>query len=431
MGRILPVLIIALFCTAPAFCKSEEWPNWLGPDHTGISTDPIADRWPAGGPAKVWEQKVGLGYSSPIGYQGKIYLLSQDGDKDILTAFDAENGRIVWNQSYRVTTRADQGQAQNPNNGLPLPLATSAIDGGHIYTYGGGGDLVCRKLEDGSPVWGINVLGETRAKILGWNQSSSPLLWGKLVFVQGGRDGSTAVAVDKETGKIVWKAQARTVGGYAAPIIADVPGGPQLIIFGGDTLYGMDPQTGRTIWSVPWRTRFEVNAATPVYGDGHLFVSSDYGQGCLMLSLSQGRAKVDWQGKQIQQKFQPAVLDRGFLYANSAGTVMCMRWPDGRIAWQARERNMHLGEGGSIVRDGDKLIMLSERGRLSLVQAAPAGYRLISQVQLFDFGTTWSTPLIYHGKLYAMGKDNLVCLDIASRTALGARENSMRLAQNR
>jgi len=407
-----------------AFGRSEEWPKWLGPDGTGISTEQIADRWPRNGPKKLWEQKVGYGYSSPIGYQGKVYLFSQDGIKDTLTAFDAENGNVAWSQSYPVTIAAEAGQARNPENPMPLPLATPTIDNGRIYSYGGGGDLVCRKLEDGSAVWQMNVLKETGARILTWNEASSPLVTEKLVYVQGGKNGPTAVAVDKETGKIVWKSEANTSGGYAAPIIADVQGTKQIIIFGNDTLYGMDPETGKTLWHEPWRGRVDVNASTPVYHDGHLFVSCDYNKGSLMLSLSPTSAKREWENQRILLKFQPAILDNGYLYLNNAGWLECIRWPDGKVMWEAKDRPLHLEQGGSIVRDADKLITMSERGKLSLVQATPQGYKLLSQVQLFDFGTSWSTPLIYHGKLYAMGRDNLVCLEIANRAAAAARDPS-------
>jgi outer membrane protein assembly factor BamB len=405
-----------MLCATTLFAKSQEWPKWLGPDGNGISTEPIADKWPAAGPRKVWEQKVGQGYSSPIGFDGKVYLFSQSGKLDTLTAFDAETGKVIWSKSYGVTIPADAGQAKNSDTGMPLPLATPTIDNGHIYSYGGAGDLVCRKLEDGADVWHLNVLKETREQILTWNQSSSPLVTGKLVYVQGGKGGPTAVAVDRETGKIAWQSEAKTVGGYAAPIMADVDGTRQLIIFGGDHLYGMNPQTGKTFWGTPWKTDYDVNAATPIYHDHHLFISSDYKHGSMMLTLSATGAKEDWDhaGKDIQMRFQPAILDGDYLYANSEGVLKCMHWPDGKIAW---ENKLGLQSGGTIVRNGDLLIALSERGKLSLVRATPQGATVLSRVSLFDFGTTWSTPLIYRGKLYAMGKDTLVCLDIGSRTA--------------
>src|SRR5205085_2007903 len=99
-----------------------------------------------------------------------------------------------------------------------------------IYTYGGGGDLFSRKVDDGSEVWHINILKELNESILAWNQASSPLVTEKLVYVQGGKGGPTAVAVDRASGKIVWKSEATAVGGYTAPLIIDVQGTRQLII---------------------------------------------------------------------------------------------------------------------------------------------------------------------------------------------------------
>ena len=418
MRQALCFITTLILLTTVVSAKSEEWPKWLGPNGNGISTEPIADKWPEGGPAKVWDQKVGLGYSSPIGFDGKVYLFSQDGKQDMLAAFDAGTGKVLWSQSYTVTIPADLGQAKNDENGLPLPLATPTIDEGRIYSYGGGGDLVCRKLEDGSEVWRLNVLKETREQILAWNESSSPLVTEKFVYVQGGKGGSTAVAVDKATGKLAWQSEARTPGGYAAPIIADVDGTKQLIIFGGTNLYGMAPETGKTIWGVPWKTSYDVNASTPIYHDHHLFISSDYKHGYMMLTLTPTGAKEDFErdNKDLQLKFQPAILDGDYLYANSGGTPKCVHWPDGKVAW---ENPMKLQEGGSLVRDGDLLITMSERGKLGLVRATPEGAKVLSQVPLFDFGTTWSTPLIYRGRLYAMGKDHLVCLDISNHTAQG------------
>jgi hypothetical protein len=283
-------------------------------------------------------------------------------------------------------------------------------------------------LDDGSEIWRLNVLKETHEKILTWNEASSPLVTDKLVYVQGGKGGPTAVAVNRETGKIVWQSQAQTVGGYTAPILIDVDGTQQLIVFAGDQLYGMNPQDGKTIWNTPWKTSFDVNASTPVYRDHHLFFSSDYGHGCMMLTLTATSAKDDFEkpDKDLMLKFQPAILDGQYLYANSGGTLKCAHWPDLKIQW---EEKLKLGEGGTIVRDGDLLIALSERGKLSLIQATPTGAKVLSQVPLFDFLTAWSTPLIYRGKLYAMGKDTLVCLDVGTRTARSRSPDTERLAQ--
>ena len=391
----------------------EEWPHWLGPRGNGISSEHIAESWPPGGPKKVWEQKVGLGYSSPIGFGGSVYLFTQQGRTDTLTAFDAETGSVVWSQSYTCTTPADSPQAANPENGLPLPAATPAIDSNRIYTYGGGGDLTCRDLNGGTEIWRVNVLKQLNAKILTWNQASSPLVDGDLVYLQGGKGGPAAVAVDKNSGAIVWVSEARTDAGYAAPVLIEVQGARQLIIFGGTVLYGMDPRSGKTIWQQPWETNYGVNAATPVYFRNHLFVSSDYNTGSLMLSVSAAGAHRDWASWDVRVKFQPVILDRGFLYLNSAGLLKCLRWPDGKAMWEIPRHQLNLQWGGSLVRTGDKLITLSERGKLGLVRAMPSGYTILAQVPLFDSDDTYSIPLIYRGRLYAAGKGKLVCLEMS------------------
>ena len=262
----------------------------------------------------------------------------------------------------------------------------------------------------------MNVLKETGEKILTWNEASSPLVDDKRVYVQGGKGGPAAIAVDKETGRVVWMSEAKTVGGYTAPILIDVDGTKQLIVFAGDHLYAMEPETGKTIWNVPWKTSYDVNASTPVYRDHHLFFSSGYNHGAMMLGVSATSAKEDWQevNKKITLKFQPAIFDNGVLYANSsAGFLECIHWPDGKILWRVRDGD--LKEGGSLVRDGDKLVAMSEDGTLSLIKATPEDHEVNSQFHAFDFGTTWATPLIYHGKLYAMGKDQLVCFDIGKK----------------
>lgn len=409
MRRSKSLSAFAVLFAAANLCFAEEWPKWRGPEGTGISTERgLAEKWPADGPKRVWSQQVGLGFSSPIALDGKIYQFSQDGNqdgnKDVLACFDAESGKVLWNQS------SDGGY---PNGDYEGSRATPTIDSEKIYTYGGGGDLICRELADGSLVWHLNVLKETNSQLLQWGQASSPLVTAELVYVQSGQGGAIAVAVDKSTGKICWQSAARGKAGYAAPIIVEVSKHRQLIVFAGEAVFGMDPETGKTIWQQPWRTQYGVNAATPIFDHQQLLVTSDYGAGCMMLTLSASGAKKDFQSNTVDSKIQTPILEGQYLYCNSKGTIECVTWPDCKLVWEAKEHDLRLGAGGSLVRVGDNLIAMSERGKLSLVQATPQEHKLISQVSLFDFDRVWSTPLIYHGNLYAKGRDELVCLDIS------------------
>ena len=91
-----------------------------------------------------------------------------------------------------------------------------------------------------------------------------------------------------------------------------------------------------------------------------------------------------------------------------------MDWNTGKEIWRTRARNEQIGAGGSLLRvAGDKLITMSERGKLSLLHADPKGYRVLASTQLFDGDQIWSTPLAYDGKLFCKGRDEFVCLDVS------------------
>ncbi|HEV2688566.1 MAG TPA: PQQ-binding-like beta-propeller repeat protein, partial [Bryobacteraceae bacterium] len=316
------LLIAVIPLLYSAMTRAEQWPKFLGPNGSGISHETgLLDQWPAAGPMKAWSATVGEGYASPVALDGRVYIFAQEGRNDTLWALDALSGKVLWKQGYEAARSPQQSQGANSENGLAVPESTPTIDGDRIYTYGGGGDLVCRRLADGKLLWRLNILDQTRGNILTWAQASSPLVDDKFVYVQGGESGAVAVAIDKTSGKIAWKSQAAGLAGYSAPVTATVDQKHQLFILGGDRLYGMDPQTGQTIWSQPWKTDFDVNAATPVIHENHVFITSNYDHGCAMYTLSAAGATKDWENDEVQSQFQTPILDGDRLYANSAGTL--------------------------------------------------------------------------------------------------------------
>jgi hypothetical protein len=134
----------------------------------------------------------------------------------------------------------------------------------------------------------------------------------------------------------------------------------------------------------------------------------------MMIAMNGENGKKEFTLRDIMCKFPSPILEGDVLYANSAGTLKCMSWPEGKLKWAAG-KDVKLGDGGSIVRCGDKIIAMSERGQLFLIYATPEGYKVLSQKPLFDYSMVWSTPMIYRGKLYAKGENELVCLDISDQ----------------
>ena len=178
----------------------------------------------------------------------------------------------------------------------------------------------------------------------------------------------------------------------------------------------MDPGTGRTIWTEAWATSYGINAARPIFKAGHLFASSNYNMGARMLTVLPDRVRLEWRRHVPRLTFQPAVLDHGFLYANSGGLLTCMRWTGGQIVWETAggDRDL-LGTGGSLIRRNDDLILLSETGRLSLVHAVPSGYQVISSFQAMEGENLFAHPLLDGSRLFVKGTKTLACFDLGGR----------------
>ncbi|HSI32677.1 MAG TPA: PQQ-binding-like beta-propeller repeat protein [Tepidisphaeraceae bacterium] len=389
----------------------EDWPQLRGPRNDQISRETgLLEKWPDEGLKVLWSAEVGLGYSSPVAAGGKVFLFSMNDQKETLTAFDAATGAILWSKeggegwitSYRGTR------------------ATPTVDGDRVYTFGGRGELICRRTGDGGEVWRANVLEMTGNTNVQWGMASSPTVDDKHVYVQAGKGGPVAVAVDKMSGKLAWRSQATGTGGYAKVIEADVGGARQLIVFAGEAIYGVTPADGTTLWSHVWRTSYDVNASTPLYDPAtrRVFLTSAYNHGGIVLQLSAGGATPVWENGLVQGKFQGAILDGGYLYANSevdGGTaaLVCVSWADGSLKWKA-DSKFRLGMGGSIVRFAGSKMMVgqSERGKLVLMRATPEGISKVSESEGVEGKEVWATPLVYGGRLYAKGEKELVCYEV-------------------
>lgn len=384
---------------------AEEWPQWLGPRLDGISREiQIADGWPADGPPRLWEAEVGLGHASPIALGGRVYVFTNLVGREALTAFDAATGKLVWSVESPCSWSGTH----------PGTRASPVIAADRIYTFGASGDLICRSLSDGAPRWAVNVLTTTGAKNLRWGASSPPLLAGGRIYVQGGAEGPTCVAVDASTGALAWQSESKRPAGYARVTMIRLGEREQLVVFGGDSIIAMDPGTGRTIWTEPWPTKEHVNCTPPLCSDGHLFVTSGEGQGAAMWKLADAQKPTRlWENRDLQGYFQSPILEDGHVYINNAGILTCLKFPTGEITWSANDPQLRMNYGGSMVRVGDKLILLSARGRLSLLQASPTGFRRVAQVQVLEGAEIYATPLLYAGRLYLKGMHELICLDAA------------------
>jgi outer membrane protein assembly factor BamB len=393
--------------------RAENWPQYRGPERTGIVPDKgLAQSWPDEGPKELWRAKTGVGWSSPIAADGKVYTFYLSDGNEILEALDAKSGKSLWKQE---TPSGYSGQYAGTR-------CTPIIEGPCIYTYGSGGDLIARNLADGKPIWTLAVLSETGGTSKEYGVSSIPLIDGDMMYLQARAGGNAAVCVDKNSGKVVWKSEAKG-GGYATPVMAEVSGAKQLLCFAEKHLIALDPKSGKTLWDLgeEWETEQGANCTMPIVQGNKVFVTCGYRNAhCGLYEIAPTAITNIWKGKQLTSAFQAPILEDGYLYGNSSGMLTCVSWADGKVAWPAKPTpadKKFLGLGGTIVRfGGDKLITLSETGTLSLIKATPQAVEKLKVLKRFVEGDQiWATPLIYDGKLYVKSKDELIAYDISGK----------------
>lgn len=401
--------LLALGLNAPANAarvapSGTDWPCWRGPNGDGTSNlKGIKKNWGAG-LKKLWDVsalgeagKSAAAWSAPSVKGNRLVVDAREGKNDLLFCFDADKGTPVWKKSFAAPGGGSWGKG---------PRATPCIDGDKIYTYSRGGMLNCWNLADGKKVWTQTTGQEPK-----WGHSSSPFILGNLVIVQGGK-GTIVSAFNKTTGAPAWKGPGGAPS-YAAVMKADVGGRTQLVVFAAKAVVGVDPASGRQLWSHPWKTSYDVNATTPAVANGVLFISSGYGSGCAALSLTGTGVKQIWRSKVIASHHSDPVIDKGAIYcysgqSTSNKSLKCVDLQTGALKWDAGPA---AGWGTLVAVDGH-LLCLTNRGKLVLVQIRPDKFTKVAEFQAIKGNPVWTVPVVANGKVYVRFQNKLACYDL-------------------
>jgi hypothetical protein len=271
------------------------------------------------------------------------------------------------------------------------------------------GTLVCLEAATGRRVWSVNIVQKFGGQVINWGISESPLVDGDRVIAMAGGSGASIVALSKDDGKLIWKSQSDEAG-YASAIVFDVGGIRQIATFTGEAAVGLAMKNGELLWRYPKVSNRTANIATPIFHDGHVFVSSDYGTGAALLKLgSQGGASEVYFSREMRNHYSTAVLVGEHLYGFSSAVLTAMNFRTGQVAWRDRS----VGKGSVTYADGH-LYCLGETGAVGLVEATPQAYREKSRFEIARGQyPTWTPPVIANGRLYLREQDNLYCYNIS------------------
>ncbi len=456
-------MLTVLLAIAPSIC-AEDWPWFLGPRHTGVSgeTD-VSLEWGENGPAVLWKQAVGTGYSAPSVLGDRVVVHHREGDQEIVSCRAVKDGSELWQYAYTSSFRDPYGY----NNG---PRASPVLHNGRCFTLGAEGMLVSVDLESGNLLWKHDLKAEFDLPEWFFGVGCSPVVDGDRLYVLvGGQPNSGVVAFNTADGKVLWQRVGKEtwdgvvdansgaayewtgdemVVSYSSPIMTEIHGRKHLLCLMRQGLVSVDPATGDENFRYWFRskTHDSVNAARPVVVGDQILLSAAYRVGSALLQVAEdGRSFTEvWRSDDnlLAHWSTPIHID-GFVYGfsgrhESEGELRCVRLEDGKVIWQttgfegplddlARDRttgkivNRQTGlevpypyfGRGSLIQVGDRFVVLGERGTLAVVKVNPQEFVELRRASFDEIGyPAWAAPVLSNGRLYLRSEDWLLCVDV-------------------
>jgi outer membrane protein assembly factor BamB len=403
---------------------AEDWPQFRGPNRDGVWNETgILQTFPTEGLKVRWRKPVGAGWSSPVVAQGRVFLtdalLQKPSVKERVHCFEEATGKPLWTYAYNVTY-PEWVWVPSQASG---PTATPIVEAGKVYALGANGHVHCLDARTGGVIWEKNVGKEYQVRVL--QCRPSPLIEGNLLIVfTGAKPGASVIALDKGTGKEIWKALDDPVSN-SSPLVIVAGGKRQLIVWTDESVASLNPATGETWWREPMVTSNNDSIPTPVVQKNRLLI------GGLMLTLNADRpmASVLWPesrgaSKRILSNTSTALLQGDYVYsARSSGELVCLDARTGQQVWQT-DTVTDLKNGASIhlTPNGDAVFLFTDKGDLIRARLTPQGYREISRARLLEptypFGgrkCAWTPPAYANRHVFARNDEELVCASLAAK----------------
>ena len=428
MAALVCVMGATLGCTQSgdpaAYVATSDWRQWGGPNRNFLSDAVgLADVWPDTGPRVLWSRPLGLGHSSIVVDEGRLFTLYRPGKevsrsgpweaKESVIALEAATGETLWEYEY-------PSEPLNFRFGAG-PHATPLVVGDRVFAAGTNKQIHAFDKATGKLIWSHDLVIDFGAPptlirpAVKAGYACSPIAYKDTIILGAGGDGQAVMAFRQSDGSVVWKSSDFLVA-PAAPILIDVDGQTQVVVVGGQTINGLDPNTGELLWSHGHDTKGDMNTSTPVWGDDNLlFVTSAYNGGSRALRVTRqgNRTLVEqlWFTNRLKIMFANAIRIGNHVYGTSGdfgpAFLTAVDIKTGELVWQDRG----FGRSSLVYADG-KAIIMDEDGSLVLARVSPEGLKVLSKTQLFET-TSWTVPTLVGTTLYARDRERITALDLS------------------
>ncbi len=412
MPRLTFVTItIVLLLSAFAFPRSLDaaepfWPGWLGPKRDGWVDDfqPPA-RWPKE-LKQIWSVEVGEGYGSPLVAGDRVYQHSRQGENEVLRCLNLATGEVIWQQKHDVPFKIGGGGEWHGKGPKSCPLLAD----GRLFTLSASGALSAWDAASGKMLWRSNYGSRFKSTRPFWGATTSPIVGDKRVIVHFGTDDEGAlVALDVETGKVVWT-YGKDGAAYSSPLLVEIHGVRQIVEWNHNDLAGVESETGRLLW------RFHLphlgtnqNMPTPSVHKGHVLVGGENrGFRSIELGLKDGSwtAKEKWFQKEVALNMTSAVMNGDLVYGFSHygfGRLFCLDSKTGEVLWKGPGR---AGKNATLLSIPGHVIVLLDDGQLQVIEADGEKLKRVASYQVSE-KSTWAPPVLLQNGFLVKDRDTL------------------------
>lgn len=418
MRRKSKILVLSLLMTLSCTTEKAQTQTFIpepsmgfegfrGPNRDGIyfSESGLLKQWPAEGPELLWETDIlGKGYSSPTIVNERVYVtgMNEDQTQEVFFAFGMD-GKLIYSTPY----------GKPWSGSYPETRTTPTINSGKAYVISGMGDVVCINCEDGKIVWsvdGIATYGSTTGR---WGTAECPLVFDDKVIYSPGGNQTTVVALNKDTGKEIWKSpsldEARN---YTQPTLISYKGKRQIVGGTCNYYYGVNPENGEIEWRYEgWGRRGNFENIAPngaVYNNGQLLFAQGYGMNTTTLKLADDMKSVSlaWKNDDLSTHHGGYVLVDGVVYGsnwinNGNGNWVAVDWATGKTlysdAWKGGK-----SKGSTVYADGMLYCFDERRGFVGMARPNQENFDVVSEFRIAKgSGPYWAHLVIKDGILYA------------------------------
>jgi outer membrane protein assembly factor BamB len=397
------IAIVAVWLVFGTVTRAGDWPNYRGPNHTGISDEvDWQGDWGDAGPKVLWRASVGTGSSSVVIADGRAYTMGNHGEKeeqaeDTVYCFDAETGELQWKHTYHCPLLPKYYEGGT--------LATPTVDGRAVYTLSKMGDLFCLQADTGKVLWEQQLNRELGFTLPTWHFSGSPLILGDRLILNV---GSACAAFNKQTGELIWE-NGKDICGYSTPVPARVDGHECVVFCGADSIMGVRIVDGELLWRYPFFNKHKATTADVIVHNDEVFASCAYGRGCVKIRIAGGQATQVFDSTVMSNLQSCSVLWQGDVYGFDERWFKGIDFKDGGQHWS--EKGM--GKGSlSMCADGRMLIM-SDTSELVIARANPAAFDVIGRARVLPRSMCRTVPVLSNGRVYIRNANgDVACLDV-------------------